>query len=251
MLSADCQAISFKIESMKRTFVLFGLLFIVSVTANYTRGFWYPYYIMIKGKRTVSDVVRKIGPEQEIILTSKFSEAGLKFPPEKAALITYKDIRKMEVWGRDDGEWRFVEDLEVKGASGVLGPKLREGDRQVPEGKYEIVGLNPNSSYHLSMKLNFPNAFDLKWANMEGRHEPGSDIFIHGKTGSIGCLAMGDEAIERLFILVQKTGKENVTVVISPTDPRVNQLQPPPGAPPWVSELYNNIENEVRNVIGT
>ena len=75
------------------------------------------------------------------------------------------------------------------------------------------------------MKLNYPNEFDLAHAKIEGRTKPGSNIFIHGKAVSIGCLAMGDKTIEELFILANDVGINNITVVISPLDPRVNILK--------------------------
>ena len=81
--------------------------------------------------------------------------------------------------------------------------KLREGDRQVPEGLYRLIGRNPNSNYHLSMKLDYPNSYDPRHAKREGRSNPGSNIFIHGKSLSVGCLAMSGEAIEAFFVLVR------------------------------------------------
>jgi murein L,D-transpeptidase YafK len=76
------------------------------------------------------------------------------------------------------------------------------------------------------MKLNYPNSFDLQHAGREDRTKPGSNIFIHGRTASIGCLAMGDPAIEELFVLVQKVGHEHVLVLISPHDARKRSLFP-------------------------
>lgn len=121
---------------------------------------------------------------------------------------------------------------------------MREGDHQVPEGKYRILGLNPNSSFHLSMKLNYPNDFDLRQAELEGRSELGDDIFIHGKAVSVGCLAMGDTVIEELFVLAAQAGKEALTVIIAPRDPRRQRLEIGQGRPPWMGELYRNIEKE-------
>ena len=142
---------------------------------------------------------------------------------------------------------QFIRDYSIQAASGVSGPKLRQGDRQVPEGVYRIAGLNPNSHYHLSMKLNYPNEFDLYHADQEGRFDPGGDIFIHGKAVSIGCLAMGDEAIEELFVLAAQVGKENVKVVIAPRDPRTLPLDTDTeGMPEWAGELYDQISSELQ-----
>jgi murein L,D-transpeptidase YafK len=117
------------------------------------------------------------------------------------------------------GKFHLIRDYYIQVASGGAGPKLRQGDRQVPEGIYRIVKLDPNSHYHLSMKLNYPNEFDLLHARQDGRKAPGSNILIHGKAVSIGCLAMGDEAIEELFVLTEHVGVEKVKVVIAPHDP--------------------------------
>lgn len=93
------------------------------------------------------------------------------------------------------------------------------------------------------MKINYPNEFDLKHANAEGREQPGSNIFIHGKAVSIGCLAMGDEAIEELFTLVHDVGRQHTQVIISPVDPSIQKLVVPRDAPEWTSDLYRNIEH--------
>ena len=80
----------------------------------------------------------------------------------------------------------------------MLGPKLREGDRQVPEGVYTIANMNPNSISHLSLALSYPNDFDRARAAEDGRADNtlGGSIMIHGGSGSIGCMAVGDEAAE-------------------------------------------------------
>lgn len=91
------------------------------------------------------------------------------------------------------------------------------------------------------MKLNYPNTFDLKWANSDDRHQLGSNIFIHGKSVSIGCLAMGDPAIEEFFALIQKVGQSNAKVIITPQTREKKQLTPPANSAHWVEELDTNI----------
>jgi hypothetical protein len=82
---------------------------------------------------------------------------------------------------------------------------------------------------------------------MEGRADPGSDIFIHGRANSIGCLAMGDEAIEELFVLTAKVGAGHVKVVIAPHDPRVYPLVADSEVlPEWTSGLYSLISREIK-----
>ena len=203
------------------------------------------------GQRTVEDIVQIYGANATRKLNNYFTKAKVSFPPKEITFVALKQEKKLELWARDNKEFRLIHTYNIRAASGVAGPKLRLGDEQVPEGIYRIEGLNPNSHYHLSMKLNYPNAFDLLHAEMEGRTEPGSDIFIHGRAVSIGCLAMGDETIEELFILTTQVGAENVKVVIAPHDPRVTPLKADSEQLPlWTTELYATISREI-NALST
>jgi hypothetical protein len=203
------------------------------------------------GERTVDDIVQIYGVNATRKLNNYFAKAKVSFPPREITLVALKQERKLELWARDTKEFRLIHSYPIQAASGVAGPKLRLGDKQVPEGIYRIEGLNPNSHYHLSMKLNYPNEFDLFHAAQEGRTEPGSDIFIHGRAVSIGCLAMGDETIEELFILTTQVGAENVKVVIAPHDPRAYPLTTDSAQLPlWTTELYANISREI-NALST
>lgn len=198
--------------------------------------------------RTIDDVLYSYAPYAVHQLRPHFQQAGVAYPPREVTLIALKEERRLELWARDENqrEYRFVRNYDIMAASGTNGPKLRQGDKQVPEGIYRIVRLNPNSSFHLSMKLNYPNEFDLFHANREGRRSPGSDIFIHGDSVSAGCLAMGDTVIEELFVLTAHVGKENVKVVIAPHDPRIRPLESDePGLPSWTQELYEEITWEI------
>jgi L,D-peptidoglycan transpeptidase YkuD (ErfK/YbiS/YcfS/YnhG family) len=207
------------------------------------------YYIPPKppGERTVEDVLQIYGEFTATKLKSYFAKAKVAYPPREITLIALKQEMRLELWARDGGEFRFIRDYRIRAASGVSGPKLRQGDMQVPEGVYRIAGLNPNSHFHLSMKLDYPNEYDLFHAWQEGRTDPGSDIFIHGKAKSLGCLAMDDETIEELFVLAVHAGAENVKVVIAPHDPRTYPLAADiEGLPTWTPELYSIISREIK-----
>lgn len=234
---------------MHREKILLPILLIIaigggSLAYNYGRAYWVPVMQSVTGKRSVSDVIAKYGFAARARLVPDFQAAGIDYPPETITLLAIKDEARLELWAGGPGHQNHIRDFPIQALSGVAGPKLREGDKQVPEGHYRIEGLNPNSAYHLSMKLNYPNAFDLKHAQAEGRHQPGSNIFIHGKAVSIGCLAMGDPAIEELFTLVADIGRENVEVLIAPTDPREAVLSPAKGSPEWVTDLYLTLTND-------
>jgi hypothetical protein len=176
-------------------------------------------------------------------LAEKFIAAEAAWPPVDIAFVAIKDEKVLELFARPNGgEWKFIHRYPVLAASGDSGPKLRQGDKQVPEGVYGISFLNPNSRYHVSLRVNYPNAFDRKMAALDGRKDLGGDIMIHGKTKSVGCLAIGDEAAEELFTLAAQVGLPNIKLVIAPTNFRQNA--PPavsPGQPAWLPELYTEV----------
>lgn len=114
-----------------------------------------------------------------------------------------------------EGVFREFRTWPVCAASGVAGPKMREGDGQAPEGFYSVrpAQMNPASSFHLSFNLGYPNAFD----RANGR--TGSFLMVHGSCVSVGCFAMTDEGIEEIWTLMQAAfegGQEKVDVHIFP-----------------------------------
>ena len=201
----------------------------------------------LRGRSTVSDRVAQYGGAARERLGPRFEAAGVPYPPEEITLVGLKEERRLEVWVRaSDSQWQHLKTYPILGMSGKVGPKLRHGDRQVPEGIYRVDSLNPNSSYHLSLRLNYPNGDDRRRAESEGRTDLGADIMIHGGNVSVGCLAMGDEAAEDLFVLVAETGIENVSVILSPVDFRVRDLpQQYSPVPEWVPDLYESIRKEL------
>jgi murein L,D-transpeptidase YafK len=231
---------------MKRKLVVYLLLLIgILLAYQFGRSIWHPVALKMMDKKTIENVIEAYSETTNEALSPVFTAAGITYPPNKLALVAFKDTNTLEVWAsNEESNYTFIKSYPIKAASGKLGPKLREGDKQVPEGIYQIISFNPNSAYHLSMKLDYPNSFDLNHAQAEGRNEPGTNIFIHGQDVSIGCLAMGDKAIEQLFSLVYTTGQENTTVLISPTDPSKNKLEIPNDAPAWTGTLYQNIKKQ-------
>lgn len=199
--------------------------------------------VKLPGKsRSLTQAVSACGTVARERMAPGFSEAGVAYPPQKVTLAALKDQRVLEVWAERDGKRALVKRYPVLAASGKPGPKLREGDLQVPEGVYRADGLNPNSAFHLSIKVDYPNEFDSEHARKEGRTRPGGDIFIHGSAASAGCLAMGDVAIEELFVLVADVGTDNVRILIAPSDPRTGPLPDIEDAPSWLPTLYARID---------
>jgi L,D-transpeptidase catalytic domain len=202
-----------------------------------------------RSSRSVDQVLDAFAPAALEQLQPWFTKAGVAYPPTEIVLIAIKDEKKLELWARDSGPFKLIRHYGIKAASGMRGPKLKQGDRQVPEGIYHISRLNPNSNYHLSMKVDYPNQFDRDHAIDDGRTDLGGDIFIHGKAVSAGCLAMGDAAIEELFVLSAHVGTDNIRIIIAPSDPRLRPLDSThPSLPMWTTDLYEEITREIMSV---
>jgi hypothetical protein len=197
--------------------------------------------------QTVADRVDQYGPAVRKRLAPDFERAGVAYPPKKLTLVGLKQESRMELWASDPPV--FLKSYPILRASGVLGPKLKEGDLQVPEGLYRIESLNPNSHFHLALRVDYPNAHDKSMGKRDGRRDLGSDIMIHGGNCSIGCLAMGDEAAEDLFVLAAETGIEHISVILSPVDFRKRDLpEDMPTVPAWTPELYTSIRQELKKL---
>ncbi len=200
------------------------------------------------GTKTVEDRVKEYGAIARARLHPKFAAAKVSYPPDKLVLLGIKDEERLEIYAADQGkELRFIADYKILRASGNPGPKLREGDLQVPEGIYPIELLNPNSRFHLSLRIGYPNKFDREQAAREQRTNLGGDIMIHGSSVSIGCLAMGDEAAEDFFILAADTGIKNITVLLTPVDFRKGKPAPQ-GQPEWTASLYQTLSTELKKL---
>ena len=195
---------------------------------------------------TLSQAIERHTPRVKESIRPRFTSKGLSYPPERLTLIALKEERELEVWAYQDGRPHRVHSFPVTDASGLPGPKRRRGDYQVPEGIYRINAFNPNSRFHLSLRLDYPNYFDRRMGRLDERNDLGSNIFIHGGAASRGCLAIGDPAIEELFVLVADVGLDNTKVIIAPHDPRTRSIFPPPrGLPEWTNELYERIETAI------
>lgn len=200
-------------------------------------------------QHTVSGRLDQFGDAVRRRVAGRFTDAGVSYPPKQVAYLVFKDTDLLQVYARGStkASWKWVTEYRIQGASGGLGPKLRQGDLQVPEGIYRAELLNPNSRFHVSIRVNYPNAFDRKHAKAEERTQLGGDIMIHGSNVSIGCMAMGDEVAEDLFALAALAGIRNVQIVISPTDFRRKTTVQVPTEPAWVRTLYSNLRSKLRS----
>jgi murein L,D-transpeptidase YafK len=259
-----------------KTFIfgfIFAFIFIaLSIVVFYLfgRDIWYPYYEKYFIEQDVAPLECPKCPEPQtriiernITIVKKIEEnltsiqrlkryladSDFIIYPDKLTLIAIKHEKKLEVWGELNSQWRHIHDYNFTAFSGKLGPKLKEGDRQIPEGIYGISYLNPNSKFHLSMKIDYPNSFDKKMAKRDKRVNLGGDIMIHGSDKTIGCIPIGDESIEELYFLAQKVGIKNIKVILSPVDFRYMSVNIKNDRYPWLKELYANIKKEMQPFI--
>ncbi len=168
------------------------------------------------------DHVRKAKSSKDGYLRQLVTGKGLSYPPGNIFIRVFKRERILEVWGRDGSVHPFthLKTYPISGFSGRLGPKRAEGDLQIPEGFYAIIGeraFNPVSNFYLSMLVNYPNASD----SMLGfRRRLGGEIRIHGSDVTIGCVPITDDGIREVYwvaVCAMSNGQHEIPVHIFPT----------------------------------
>lgn len=142
----------------------------------------------------------------------------LPYPPYAILLRAFKKEARLELWATPAAEkpYVLVYEYHIYALSGVLGPKRRFGDQQVPEGFYELDWFNPQSNCFLSIHINYPDASDRI---LGFRQNLGGDIFLHGNCASIGCLPITDDGIKEVYwlaVLVHSQGQAHLPVEIFP-----------------------------------
>ncbi len=166
--------------------------------------------IMITSPSTAQSRLERVKQQVMPSLREELAAKGMRIG-EQVFLRAFKAERELEVWVRPQGQTSFQHyaTYHIAGVSGGLGPKLKEGDGQMPEGFYHIHrrALNPQSRYHLSFNIGYPNAYDRY------HKRTGSFIMVHGSNLSIGCYAMTDPVIEKIYLLVEaalKAGQPSI-----------------------------------------
>lgn len=161
----------------------------------------------------------------------------LDMPRTAPILIrVFKEEAVLEVWKQErNGQYGLLRTYEICKFSGGLGPKQYEGDRQAPEGFYEIdkSSLNPFSRNHLAFNIGFPNAYDRSLGRT------GSNLMVHGGCKSVGCYAMTHPRMEEIYALVREallSGQETVPIQAFPfrlTDENMARHAGDPNMPFW------------------
>lgn len=161
-----------------------------------------------------NDALRK----KEDTLQKQFEAKGLTWPAKYVYIRSFKFDGQLEIWVKNDRKEQFklFKTYKVCAMAGTLGPKRMQGDYQVPEGFYYINEFNPNSNYHLSLGLNYPNQSDKV---LSDSLRPGGDIYIHGSCVTVGCIPLTDEFIDEVYIIAtyaKTSGQDYIPVHIYP-----------------------------------
>lgn len=170
---------------------------------------------MQKSSMRVSSIFNKL----EDSVQKQFEKMKLSWPPQSIYIRAFKYDRQLEIWvkGESSNEpYKLFKSYKICMQSGTMGPKRMQGDYQVPEGFYHINEFNPNSNYHLSLGLNYPNASDRI---LSDSIRPGNAIYIHGNCVSTGCIAINDAPIEELYYIASMAraqGQEFIPVHVFP-----------------------------------
>jgi len=149
---------------------------------------------------SISPTGRSLAPLSDKMLADMAEKHMDTTSPILARL--FKEESEMEIWKMNqNGEFALLKTYPICRWSGDLGPKVKEGDRQAPEGFYAITPgqMNPNSSYYLAFNTGYPNTFDRAWGRT------GSDLMVHGDCSSRGCYAMTDEQIQEIYALARES----------------------------------------------
>ena len=148
------------------------------------------------GSDDVAPSTRQLSTEAQALLALK----GMRADSPMFVRI-FKEESEFEIWkAKDDGRYYLFRTYPICAWSGTLGPKVREGDKQAPEGFYTVgpTQMNPHSLYHLSFNLGFPNSFD------RANGHTGGALMVHGNCKSAGCYAMTDALIEEIYLLARE-----------------------------------------------
>lgn len=163
--------------------------------------------------------VREAFQQKELKINELLKSKNIS--PDKLTIFIriLKSEKMVEIWAKNkaDQHFTFICQYPFCASSGNLGPKRQQGDDQTPEGVYYIERFNPQSNFHLSLGINYPNKSDrilCKTGNT------GGDIFIHGNCVTIGCIPITDDKIKELYVLcvmAKNNGQTKIPVHIFPS----------------------------------
>jgi murein L,D-transpeptidase YafK len=173
-----------------------------------------------------ADRVAQARASKYAALRTLFKTAAVAYPPDQVLIRVFKAEKQLELWAGAQGQpLVLIKTYPVCALSGKLGPKRKQGDFQVPEGFYHLVRFNPNSNFHLSLGIDYPNESDRL---IGGQGNLGGDIFIHGSCATIGCIPIRNDPIEEVYLVAldaRAHGHRSISVYIFPRRMNVRGLE--------------------------
>lgn len=162
--------------------------------------------------------VRLAYDEKEQLVKDYFRKQNLTYEGFRLFIRAFKTEGKVEVWVRENrGEtFHLIQTYDFCSTSGTPGPKRKEGDLQVPEGIYHLNHFNPQSRFHLSLGVSYPNASDRI---LSDQTHPGGAIYIHGNCVTVGCIPITDAKISELYVMAveaRNNGQQKIPIHIFP-----------------------------------
>jgi murein L,D-transpeptidase YafK len=156
--------------------------------------------------------------DKEVVVKNYFKEKNISYNNFNLFIRIFKKEMKLEVWVKEKSAttYTLLHPYDVCSNSGVLGPKRKEGDFQVPEGIYSVNHFNPVSNFHLSLGVSYPNKSDKI---LSDKVHPGGAIYIHGNCVTIGCVPITDDKIKELYIMAVEArngGQAEIPIHIFP-----------------------------------
>lgn len=198
--------------------------------------------------KSTDEIVTLYGSRVREKLKPLFRAQAVAYPPPEMTWVALKQEKVLLLFAKDkNGRQKQVLSYCIIGQSGASGPKLKEGDMQVPEGFYRMPSFHPNVVAHMAIDVNYPNDEDRAHAISEGRKKLGCDILIHGSRWSSGCLAMGNVPIEEMYVLAYDCGLKNIKLIFAPCNllnrkPQVDFKK----QPIWLPRLYQRIADALK-----
>ncbi len=164
--------------------------------------------------------VRQAYKEKEYSMLEYLEYNGIDKNKLRLYLRAFKKEKRIELWAKNssDKRYKLIKEYRICRTSGNLGPKRKQGDRQIPEGFYHINRFNPFSNFYLSLGINYPNKSDIILGE---KNNLGGDIFIHGSCVTVGCMPITNDRIKELYVFcveAKNSGQETIPVTIFPME---------------------------------
>jgi murein L,D-transpeptidase YafK len=193
---------------------LLTILFSFFISTGFSQGTFATFIDYQKAFTRPGDALKR----KEDTLARQFAAKELVWPAKYVYIRSFKYDGELEVWVKNSRKdsYKLFKTYKVCALAGTLGPKRMQGDYQVPEGFYYINEFNPNSTYYLSLGLNYPNPSDKILSDIE---HPGGDIYIHGSCVTVGCIPVTDKQIDEIYITAayaKNNGQDYIPVHIFP-----------------------------------